>query len=84
MKQSVNEDILTIISVDEKAKYHLDVTSQQKLGCPSNLDDIVKTTKDKYGNVLMIKVIAEDPMSGRVLRYEFNKWEEIGYTKGYA
>lgn len=88
----VREDIMKTIAVDADGIFYLIVKHQNESSEVITLDKILeltqnKLTKNNKGLAISLTVIAEEPNSGRIFRwnnYGKGEWMVVGCTCGYA
>lgn len=84
----VTEDCLKIIAHGRSGYSYFYEKYQYSFNEFVTLDRLVEEVNMRYPDdeILIITVIAEDGLSGRVLRFDslFGTWSEVGTTCGYA
>lgn len=81
----ISEDIVTILYQDKKGEIFLNKFYQCEYLPVLTLDKIKEDGK-KYEDLVLITVLAENPLNGRAMRYDVlhDTWDLLGTLKGYA
>lgn len=82
----VSEDMVTILYYEADGKIHAKRVFQSEYLENLTLDRIKNTGKKEYKDLIIITVIAENPLNGRLMRYDKHRddWTLLGSLKGYA
>lgn len=82
----LTEDSIKVLLWDEKEEYLIMKLFQVNLDKPLTLDDIRESCSRYSRTIKEITVIAENPLNGRMLRYNplTDNWSLVGTLCGYA